>query len=156
MICFYHDDADGRCAGAIVHKYIQDQFPNTSEKYVKINYGWPVPFELVEPNEQVYIVDFHFSVENMWKLFTITSNIKLFDHHKSAVEIIDQYPPGVWVCHDPASDFAGCELVWLDLFFEEQMPTAVRLIADRDKWAWKYGEKNCYVCHWIKITLTSP
>lgn len=156
MICFYHDDADGRCAGAIVYKYIQEEFPNTSKKFIKINYGWPIPFEIIEPNEQVYIVDFHFSVEDMKKLFDITPNVKVFDHHKSAAEVVNRYPDDVWVCLDPDGDFAGCELVWLNLFFNEEMPIAIKLIADRDKWAWKYGSKTAKFNTGLKLYSHHP
>lgn len=159
MICFYHADADGRCAGAILHKYIQELFPNTDERYIEIQYGREestLSNIVILPGESIYVVDFHFSPEIIERLWKVTQNIYVFDHHKTAKEVIAKYPKEVICVCDPRSNYAGCELVWNDLFPNEDMPRAVELIADRDKWAWKYGTETAQFNEGLKLYPHHP
>ena len=141
-IVFHHNDLDGHCAGAIVGKWIQENFPNVEPKYVEVDWGDDIDLSVVRKDEEVYIVDFYFSLELMQQLVKITSFIYVFDHHKSATEVTSQYPKEV-DCHcDPESNFSGCELVWKHLYPDKQMPAAVTLIGDRDAWKWVYGKQT--------------
>ena len=159
MICFYHNDADGRCAGAIVKKYIDENFSNTIQKYVEVNYSqFTDEFILsqIVKGEVVYVVDFHFSPEITNEMCKITSKIRVFDHHKTGAEIIAQYPKEVECYCDPGSEFAGCELVWNYLYPTTPMPRVVELIADRDKWAWKYGDETAQFNEGLKLYSHQP
>lgn len=42
--------------------------------------------ETIKPNEQIYIVDFSISSEEMRELLKITKDITWIDHHKTAIE----------------------------------------------------------------------
>ena len=53
MKCFYHStDLDGHCSGAIV-KY---RYPEC--EMIGINYGQEFPWDSIQPDEQVFMVDF--------------------------------------------------------------------------------------------------
>ena len=158
-VIFYHCDADGRSAGAIVHKYIRENFPGTDERYIEIQYGQEeeiLSSVEIHSGETIYVVDFHFSPEITERLWGITHNIFVFDHHKTTKEILPQYPKGVKCICDPSNKFAGCELVWNHLFPDEKMPKAIELIADRDKWAWKYGEETSQFNEGLKLYSYHP
>lgn len=158
MICFHHNDADGRCAGAIVRKYINEYFPNTLQKYVEVDYDQHdvIPDVGIRKYETIYIVDFHFSVRVMEWMSEITSRIYVFDHHKTGAEITAQYPKEV-ECHcDPGSELAGCELVWNYLYPTTPMPAAVTLIGDRDAWKWKYGKQTAQFNEGLKLHSRQP
>lgn len=142
MICFHHNDLDGHCAGAIVRKYVQENFPGTEQRYIEVDYAIPFTMPKIVANESIYIVDYHFSLELMEEMVKFTSNILIFDHHKSVEEVIAQYPKEV-ECHcDFGGKFSGCELVWNYLFPGNLMPMAVTLIGDRDAWKWEHGKET--------------
>jgi len=148
MICFYHNDEDGHCAGAIVKRYVRETFPDVVLRFMEVDYAYDnyeekaLDFVKRYNTELVFIVDFHFSAEVVKEMCEYAKTIYVFDHHKSAADTIAQYPEEV-ICHcDPGSKLAGCELTWEYLFPMDAMPLAVVLIGDRDKWAWVHGEKT--------------
>lgn len=157
MICFYHNDADGRCAGAIVRKYVQENFPDTKQRYVEIDYAYQdIALSQVEEGETVYVVDFHFTAEITTEMQKIASRIVVFDHHKTSAEVTAEYPESV-ECHcDPGSNYSGCELVWNHLFPVDSMPMAVRLIGDRDAWKWQYGKETARFNAGLKLYPHQP
>ena len=54
MICFYHADNDGKCAGFWVNKC--GLIDKHGKAFFKIDYGIDFPFEKIHENEIVYIV----------------------------------------------------------------------------------------------------
>lgn len=157
MICYHHNDADGRCAGAIVDKYAKENFPDSTVRFQEVDYNiqedqlvWPLP------SETVYIVDFTFTPEIMEKMAKTTSIIYVYDHHKSAKERIDQYPPCVISSYCMNNEFSGCELVWDSLFPNKNMPEAVKLIGDRDAWKWNYGNYTAEFNEGLKLCSHQP
>jgi oligoribonuclease NrnB/cAMP/cGMP phosphodiesterase (DHH superfamily) len=87
MKTFFHSDADGRAAAAIVYKYyIREERTLEDFQFIGINYDVPFPFDKIVNNELVIIVDF--SLQNkgdFTKLKQITSNIIWIDHHITAI-----------------------------------------------------------------------
>ena len=159
MICFHHNDADGRASGAIVKKYVDENFPDIVQRYVEVDYGQFSEDDIlsqITKDETVYVVDFHFSPEITLEMCKIAGKIRVFDHHKTGAEITAQYPKEVECYCDPGSEFAGCELVWNYLFPTTKMPRAVELIADRDKWAWKYGDETAQFNEGLKLCDHQP
>jgi len=136
--CYHHNDADGRCAAAIVAKaheaWSQEQpFDPESIEFIEMDYSRVVDVDSIKPDEEVVIVDFSFKPEVMTEVMKKTSNIIWIDHHKSCA----QYPS-----HDPKlrglRDFrdkglSGCELTW-QYFFKKSIPYGVELIGDYDSW----------------------
>jgi nanoRNase/pAp phosphatase (c-di-AMP/oligoRNAs hydrolase) len=152
MICFHHNDADGKAAAAIVRKYMHSLHgPDWEGKFIEGDWSsgnnldpFHPTFEPLEikASEAIFIVDFHFNPQVMEKLFARTPYIYVYDHHEGAREAVEQYPRGIQITCDFENSYSACELVWNSLFPNKEMPEAIKLIGDRDKWAWRYGKRT--------------
>lgn len=156
MICFYHSDNDGKCAGFWV-KEIAPAFDKCKYplQLFKIDYGIPFPFEMIHENESVYIVDYSIEPSEMDKLLTITKNVTWIDHHITAIEKYKGYDKEIrGLRYD---GIAGCMLTYCYLAcmvhcntgevltkFDPKMtklaPYFTKLIADYDVWTFEYGD----------------
>ncbi len=147
MKCFYHGDADGICAGFWVSYYTND---NNPEDFIKIDYGTDFPFDIIQKDEQVYIVDYSIMPDEMERLLSITENVVWIDHHKTAIERYKNFSREIkGIRYD---GIAGCMLTWL--YFNEYnpedennarlAPRFTQLIADYDVWKFEYGEQSKY------------
>ena len=147
MICFHHDDLDGRCAAAIV----LHAFPGGRSEEASYG-GKPVSIDKVKPGEKVFIVDFTFPQDVMMELLEKTTDITWIDHHLSALRV--EYPrklAGIL-----STEKAACELTWNYLFPGRPLPEAVRLTGDKDVWAWKYGDDTAFFNEGIRIFDHQP
>lgn len=156
MICFYHSDNDGKCAGYWVDKCgLLDDYGKT---FFKIDYGIDFPFDKIHENERVYIVDYSIPPEQMDKLLEITPNVVWIDHHVSAIEKYKDYDkdiPGLRY-----DGIAGCMLAYIYLQvmtrldgtvdkefspdLAQSAPWFTKLIADYDVWTFEYGDDTRY------------
>lgn len=154
MKIFYHLDLDGKAAGAIVLRWATryDKYPM---ECIEINYGMAFPFDRIREGEQVWIVDYSISPEEMDKLFTITNDIIWIDHHKSAIQRYDDYPRNIdGIRYDGIS---GCMLTWAYVkhiantpahkpkpefvpCMCSDAPMPIKYIGDYDVWRFEYGE----------------
>lgn len=153
MKCFYHADADGRCAGFWVSLSagIHD---NYEPVFKEINYGMEFPFDEIMPGEQIYIVDYSISPDEMLRLLETTQDVTWIDHHKTAIEKYKDFPHEIrGVRFDGV---AGCMLTYcylhkmtdrgagairpFDAFMVEDAPMFTKLIADWDVWKFEYGD----------------
>lgn len=150
MICYYHNDLDGRCAGAIVRRhFVKIQSDN---KFIEMEYSSMADLDLIGMKEVVVIVDFSFKPEIMEQIISKTKNIIWIDHHKTAFE----YKYSIEMKGLRDIDYAGSELAWMYFFPNEKMPRSIGLIGDRDKWAWKYGEETAQFNQGMKIFAHQP
>ena len=162
MKCFYHNDMDGKCAGAIVYKfYLRDNRDHTKSvfescQFISIDYKDDFPFNSIDNNEIIILVDY--SLQNPGdfdKLFGITdrSNVIWIDHHISAIEK-----------HKNLKDIKGlridgtaaCVLTW-DYFYPSVLRSStVAMLGDYDIWAFKYGDDTRRLQEGIKLYDTDP
>jgi len=151
MICYYHNDADGRCAAAILKKYF-DYNPGEKITFREVEYNSPVSFDEVKPEQVVWILDYSFKPEKMAELLAKTKNVLWIDHHKTAME----YDYGQHVAGIRRNDHSGCGLTWIYLFGEgSPMPLAVKLIEDYD--LWKFNIPNTEAFHeGLKLVPNHP
>lgn len=155
MKCFYHADADGRCAGFWVLNrgvFEGDEFGYS----IEIDYGKPFPIDMIQPNEPVYILDYSIEPEEMLKLLDITPNVIWIDHHKTAIEKYADFPYHIKGLR--MDGIAGCMLTYcfltfmsdsageiaqsFDMAMTEDAPMFTRLIADWDVWKMAYGDNT--------------
>ncbi len=128
MKCFYHVDLDGFCSAAIVRKV----FPEC--ELFPINYGWDFPFDTIEENEIVYVVDFTLEpIDQLIKLHKICGdNLFWIDHHESALNLEKKHQlqdiNGV-----RESGKSGCELTW-NFMIGGPRPDAVHHLGRWDVW----------------------
>lgn len=129
MKCFYHSaDLDGRCSGAIVKRF------HPSCELVGINYGQLFPWDTIQPDEIVFMVDFSLQpFTDMIRLKSACRELVWIDHHKSAIE--ERNLAGVPFCGRQVVGKSGCELVW-DYLALSDMPRAVFLLGRYDVWDW--------------------
>lgn len=124
MKCFYHNDLDGHCAGAIIKlKYPEcEMYP--------INYGQSFPFEDIEPLETIYMVDFCLQPFDLMENLADISDLRWFDHHKTAIGRGKNF-----VCSKKAlvNGKAGCEITWEQLM-DKPLPEWVYYIGRFDVW----------------------
>lgn len=136
MKCFYHEDNDGKCAGAIVKR----KYPEC--ECIPINYGHEFPFNKIKPEENIYIVDYSIEPDEMKYLLELASQVVWIDHHKTAIEKYGSWGQDIFGVRKDG--ISGCELTWRHLFPDELIPEIVILIGDRDIWKWEYGDRTKY------------
>lgn len=158
MKCFYHDDMDGKCAGAIVHKFYKVDRDYTKEvgeecEFLRINYKDNFPFDSIKSNETVVIVDFSLQKDGEFqKLLEITDRIIWIDHHKTAIEKHgDLNIRGI-----RRDGTSGCELTWEFFYPNQEIPPVVKLLGDYDVWTFKYGEDTNKLQTGIRLYDTKP
>lgn len=153
MKCFYHNDADGRCAAYWVKTSAMGASDNPCD-YIEMTYAKKFPMDVISKNELVYIVDFSISPVEMRGLLEITENVVWIDHHKTAIEKYAGFQPEI-----PGiryNGIAGCMLTYIYLNimsfggedfcnefnpeFAEHAPMFTKLIADWDVWKFRYGD----------------
>lgn len=157
MKCYYHNDLDGRCAGAIVN-YWRVKPQSEQEEYIEVDYKDEIDVSKIRTGETIIIVDFSFKPEVMEAVLHKTRDIIWIDHHKTAFE----YKYSQELKGKRHNEFSGCELTWMYFCqFDKKsddlvMPTFVKLIGDRDKWAWKFGKETAYFCLGMQLYPHQP
>jgi oligoribonuclease NrnB/cAMP/cGMP phosphodiesterase (DHH superfamily) len=152
--CFYHDDMDGRCAGAIAHRFMRNQEDDgTGFQYMPINYKDVFPFDAIRPNEQVIIVDFSLQRPGEFQqLLEITRRIVWIDHHITAIEKHGD----IQVAGIRRDGTAGCELAWEFFYPGYPVPPVVQLLGDYDVWKFQFGEASTLLQAGIRLYNTNP
>lgn len=154
MKCFHHNDADGKCAAYWVKVLARRNGQSLS--FVEMDYTKPFPFDSIEKDERVYIVDFSIMPDDMRKLLEITQDVTWIDHHKTAIERYEGFEYDIRGIR--GDGIAGCMLTWIYLsqmtnygegpiaLFDPSdvrlAPSFTQLIADWDVWRFKFGEKT--------------
>ncbi len=144
--CFYHSaDLDGHCSGAIIkHKHPEAiMYP--------INYGDEFPWDEIEPDDIVYMVDFCLQPED--QMYNLADKLWRdhdphfiwIDHHKSAIDAcVSNGTTGIAYGKRDISK-AACELTWEYLFPDKPMPLAVELLGLYDSWRYHGHPKESMV-----------
>ena len=139
MKCFYHNDIDGRCAGAIVARFTNNY---NKDSYFEFDYSEPFPTEIIQEGETVYIVDLSFSVNTIVELQEIIDkncDIVWCDHHASSMDVLSKNPqynniPGLRMI-----GYSGAALTWMHFAncTYDDIPYFIKLISDFDCWIFK-------------------
>jgi oligoribonuclease NrnB/cAMP/cGMP phosphodiesterase (DHH superfamily) len=132
MIVLHHNDLDGRAAAAVVRLSLSHQ--EYTIKFVEMDYNREVPFDDIEPGEEVWIIDFSLQKPGDWdKLLAITRHVTWIDHHKTAIkgdpEGVQHSLPGV-----RSEDGCGALLTWQYIMPQVSIPFALRIVDDWDRW----------------------
>lgn len=132
MKCFYHNsDLDGHCSGALV----KIEFPEC--EMIGINYGDEFPWDSIEKNEIVYMVDF--SLEPFVDMIELNKKCHLvwIDHHKTAMdEYVKWFNRGYVINGIRSIEYAACELVYKYFYLssDNYIPYFIRLLGRYDIW----------------------
>ena len=156
MKCFYHNDADGKCAGFWVFQCAGMTDIHGDCEFIEMSYENPFPMDTINPNEQIYIVDYSISPDEMRELLKITTDITWIDHHKTAIEKYDGFEydirglryDGIAACmltycylnHMTRCGFG--DIKPFDISMTKDAPMFTKLIADWDVWKFDYGDNT--------------
>ena len=148
MKCYYHNDADGRCAAAVVHVAMHLPPPMEGEPvidFIEMDYNKSVEIAAIKPGEKVVIVDFSFKPDVMSKIFERTDDVIWIDHHKTAKNYdYGRVPEGRRCFAEPGH--SGAYLAWEYFFNDMPVPYAVALVSDYDTWQHKMeGDRDFQV-----------
>lgn len=140
MKCFYHNDLDGRCAGALVAHFTNQ---HAREDFFEVDYTKPLPLDLVEKGETVYFVDYSFTDKTMDQLEYLVNGKKCsvvwIDHHTSSLKICEKF---TWLAGLPgirSDDGSGALLVYKWFRPCEEVPYFVKLVSDYDCWKYEFA-----------------
>jgi oligoribonuclease NrnB/cAMP/cGMP phosphodiesterase (DHH superfamily) len=156
---FYHNDPDGWCSAYWVRKHLEEEgIPFASEDFIEMNYDRPFPWNVLQPNEQVFMVDFSLDDPEDMRQLALQTNLTWIDHHISAIVKMGKY------CKIPGfrqDGVAACALTWIwntygnikEESLSSGLPSFENLIKDAplftryihlwDTWKWKdHPEKD--------------
>lgn len=184
MKVFYHNDMDGIVSARIILNHLRTQnisFKN--EDFIEMDYSKEFPLGIIEKGEQVFIVDYSISPEQMYDLLIQTCRVVWIDHHKSAIEKykdfktpMEQSKPGWEIPGLRADGIAGCVLTWWYIYgrqadteefvkdypknpkcrFRQEVPEYIKLAGDWDVWDHLYGLKTKSYTVCFNARIKSP
>lgn len=91
MICYHHNDMDGKAAGYCVHKLKPVEIEDFPESYIMSTYSDILNKH--KPNDDVFIVDMSISDSTYPMLLEICKTAKTvtwIDHHATSIDIIEK------------------------------------------------------------------
>jgi oligoribonuclease NrnB/cAMP/cGMP phosphodiesterase (DHH superfamily) len=112
IIVYHKVDFDGVCGAAVIYHHLKDK--PLKIKFIPMDYGDPFPFEIINYDDNVYMVDFSLSMNDMKKIKDKTLEKGSFiwlDHHISALNDYKDTPFTIIGLRHPK--IAGCELAYL-------------------------------------------
>lgn len=151
MKCIYHNDMDGRCAGALIAHFVGHHNP---DDFIEVSYK-EFPIDHISKFETVYIVDYSFTPTTAHYLKKLIEDMQCYviwiDHHTSSINLADN-PEFTWVkCIPGVRDehLSGAGLVWAYFTSQnysdpEQLPLFVQLVDDYDRWVYRLGDTTNY------------
>jgi oligoribonuclease NrnB/cAMP/cGMP phosphodiesterase (DHH superfamily) len=129
-VIFHHNDADGRLSAAIAYSVIPEA------KLFEVGYKSEIPFNEIEKDDVVIILDFSFQKDGDWKkLFEITKHVVWIDHHKTAIEKFKK--EFAWLGDIKGSrklDKSGAYQAWEFFYTGKKIPYVVNLVDKWDTW----------------------
>ena len=86
-VCIYHRvDMDGRCAGAIINKYIHCEYKKSCY-FIGLNYEKDINLSQIKEKfvqlKTIFVVDYHISPEESKYFIENGINVVILDHHKT-------------------------------------------------------------------------
>ena len=133
MKCFFHDDLDGHCAGAIV------KYNHKSCDMFIIDYDKKFPFDIIEKNEKIWLVDFTPQGPGEFKkLYNLVGfdNLIWIDHHQTAIKKVEEQ--GIKEVKGIRADtYPSASLLTWDFFQRKTIPDALKAINAWDTWTHK-------------------
>lgn len=110
----------------------------SAAKYIAVAYGKPMP--VMEPNSEVYIIDFSYPRAVLEGLKAVHKSIMVLDHHKTAEEDLR----GLDYCLFDMNR-SGCVIAWEYFHPNTTIPPLLLDIQDRD--LWRFERPNSKAIH---------
>src|SRR5262249_44090032 len=109
IFCFYHANCtDGAAAAAVIKR------KHPGAQCFAMNHGDPIPIEVAK--KRLFIVDFSFDPETLQRLKEKASEVRWYDHHKTAVPTRQQLGWGIVELSE-----SGASLAWKQEFPDQPL-----------------------------------
>ena len=146
MKCFYHNDLDGRCAGAIVAQY-RDNY--NKEDFFEVDYVIDLPVDKIQNGEEVWFVDYSFKETTMSILRDLIMrdcNIIWIDHHTSSINLQEQHNELKLIEGIRKDGLSGAALTYMYCYDKDfdNIPYYVKLVSDYDCWQYKFEPNTTF------------
>jgi uncharacterized protein len=151
-IIFHHNDADGRCAAAIMAIYCRNH--GYECEFIEMDYKDRVPIEHIKLLDFVAIVDFSFKPEIVAEIRKIATHVVWCDHHITAKDYGYDDVDGFRDFSEKG--LSGCECTWRYCFPKVPIPEFASLLGDYDSWR-LFQQPKCFQFYeGLKLQDTSP
>lgn len=147
MICFHHNDLDGRCAGALVSRYMCCR---NIDCFIEVDYVKVPDASMIKRGEDVFIVDYCYTKATVSQLKGIiekAGHVVWIDHHKSSSDLLLDINEYDFLTNSKVKivvDTKLCGAALTYMYFEYEsgnaMPRFLRYVDDWDRWAKRYPE----------------
>lgn len=137
QFCYYHNDADGKCAAAIVRQ----EYPGINLIPVGNSNISDPDFSKINKDDHVILVDLSIPLDAYNKLRDITKTVTWIDHHKSTIDIEPKIDKENLEYVFKSKEGGACLLTWNYYRSPIKSPYAVNLISNYDEWRYRYGDK---------------
>lgn len=141
-IVFYH----ANCADGFGAAYAAWTKLGPDAEYVPMHYGNPITQSIA--GRDVYVLDFSFDYKATYTLIEDSARFVWLDHHKTAFEMWCQVERERYE-NDTGDDFirldnnkSGAMLAWEWFQPDAEPPYLIKLIDDRDRWVFQYGDDS--------------
>ena len=129
VVCVSHIDLDGEAAAAVVKK----KFPSARVYYN--DYGAPVHPDVFTKGSKLYVTDFSLQDHEFTKAKSLGIEVVWLDHHMDRVRELED--KGFSFPGRRMESECGAMLTWKFLFPAREVPDAIKLVDDIDRWQFK-------------------
>lgn len=134
LVLYHANCADGFGAAWAAWKKLGD-----TAEYIPVQYGQPVP-EQADFSDEVYVLDFCYSLEEMAALKQAVNQLVVLDHHPTARAVVQDRRSAHTA--EFSTKKSGAVLAWE--YFQSGMPipNLLRYVQDRDFWTWELPDSK--------------
>ncbi len=140
VIAYHSADLDGHLSGALVRYWLEEREKiKEPVQMMPINYGEPFPYDQIQPQDRVFMVDF--ALQPILEMANLNElcHLHWIDHHQTSLS--DGKNPWMdGIKGIRSAEGAGCELVWKYFWHHPEtltvypMPNFVQWIGFYDRW----------------------
>jgi len=141
VICYHHNDLDGRSSAALVRYFVKKDYNHTMDPidFIECDHATPIDTKIAK-DKIVFIVDYSFGDNELSYLEEICKNVRdviWIDHHKTAIEMSEKYPWMKELHGIRDTSMSACPLVFRYFTGKKnltEMPKWVQYVSDYDTW----------------------
>ena len=137
-LVIYHDHCiDGFASAWCFYRYNPVGYEFMAGRYQDKDFEKQFEFGMFH-DRIIFLVDFSYPETLMKRILSVSDQMIVLDHHKTALEMLGELPPynNLNTAHCTL-DRSGCGICWKYLNGDDPMPLVLKNIQDRDLWQFK-------------------
>jgi len=134
VVLFHYPCQDGLSSGWIVN-YFHKSYDKNIDIY-PIKHGSPYDYSRLK-NKKIIFCDYSPSKEVLDELELICDEIKILDHHITALDALKDKPYAIF-----DMEKSGAGLTWEYFYPLIEMPLFIQMVQDRDLWKWNIPDSK--------------